>query len=95
MDTIQLTEEIMELSKKTASHDQQIKTLFHQQAEIKKLTDATHELALSVKDLTNNIMNVDERVRCIEDEKRKKSFAVWQIVAGALIGGAIGYFIFG
>lgn len=79
----------MELAEKVARHDEQIKTLFEQQATIRGLTESTHVLALSVQKLTDKIASQDERLDAIEDSARYKSRAIWSSIVSGVLGAAV------
>lgn len=81
-------ERLQEHGEHLARHDEQIKTLFTQQADIKGLADSTHSLALSVEKLTQKVVALEEDIEIMSEEKRNKGFAVWQIIMSAIIGGA-------
>lgn len=81
-------ERLQEHGEHLARHDEQIKTLFLQQADIKELAESTHSLAVSVEKLTARICNVEDDLQVINNDKRQKSYAIWQIVVSAIIGGA-------
>lgn len=51
MDTARLTTEVMELNQKTATHQEDIKTLYKVTRNIEVLSRAVQELALSVKEI--------------------------------------------
>ena len=93
MDNHELTERVFLIGERISAHDQEIKTLFNQQKNIEKLAESTHELAQSVKELTVRINTVDDRLELIENEKKQKNFAIWQIVMSAVIGGVATYII--
>lgn len=90
MDNTQLTDRVVDLEKITSRHSAEIKTLFATQKSIEKLTDSTHSLAVSVEKLTNKVSDVDERLDCIEGEKKQKGFAMWQIVVSTILGTGLG-----
>ena len=83
-----LEERVQDNGERLARHTEQIKTLFAQQEQIEKLAESTHALALSIEKLTNRVCSVEDDLDIINSEKRQKSFAVWQIVVSAIIGGA-------
>lgn len=91
MDLKDLTVKVVEQGERIAAHEEEIKTLFNQQKNIEQLADSTYELAMSVKELNYKVSNVDDRVVEMENEKRQKHFALWQIVMSALLGGMITY----
>ena len=81
-------ERLQEHGEHLARHDEQIKTLFSQQADIKELAESTHALAVSVEKLTTRVCGIEDDLKVINDDKRQKNFAVWQIIVSAIIGGA-------
>lgn len=84
-------ERLQEHGEHLARHDEQIKTLLSQQADIKTLAESTHSLAMSVEKLTQRICSVEDDLEVLNAEKRQKSFAVWQIVVSAIVGGIVTY----
>ena len=88
-----ITERLQEHGEHLARHDEQIKSLFLQQADIKGLADSTHSLALSVEKLTQKVVVLEENIEEMNDERRKKGFAVWQIVTYAVVGGAVTFLV--
>lgn len=76
-----------------ARHDEQIKTLFSQQEDIKQLVESTHSLAMSVKELTQRVSSVEDSLEALDEEKKQKGFAVWQILMSAVIGGVATYLL--
>lgn len=83
-----IEERVQENGEHLARHDEQIKTLFSQQEDIKKLAESTHALALSVEKLTARICTVEDDLQILNADKRQKTYAIWQIVVSAIIGGA-------
>jgi len=86
-------ERLQEHGEHLARHDEQIKTLFSQQADIKALAESTHSLAMSVEKLTQRICSVEDDLDALNAEKRQKSFAVWQIVVSAIVGGVVTFLL--
>ena len=93
MDTKQLTEKVIVIGEEVKGHEQQIRTLFEQQKEIKDLTKATNSLAISVEKLTEKILNVDTRLDCIEQGERQKRFEIWKAVVPTIIIGVVTFLI--
>ena len=89
----QLTEKTMQHEAKLAAHDEELKTLFQRQGELQTLAKSTQDLAISVRDLAGKLNDVDERLETIEDDKKKKGFAIWQIAVSAILGGALTYLV--
>ena len=71
---------LVEHGQAIAAHEQQIKTLFTQQGEIKELTQSTQSLALSVRELATKVANIDTRLQCIEDDDKHKRRTIWASV---------------
>jgi len=90
MDNERMAERVVDLEKVTTRHSAEIKTLFANQKTIERLTDSTHSLAVSVERLTNKVTDVDERLDRIEGEKRRKNYALWQMVVSAVVGTGLG-----
>lgn len=88
-----LEERVQENGEHLARHDEQIKSLFKQQEDIKKLVESTHTLALSVEKLTTRIGNIEDDIQVLTTEKRQKSYAIWQIIMSAVIGGAATFLV--
>ncbi|MEG0914452.1 MAG: hypothetical protein RSG57_01740 [Christensenellaceae bacterium] len=86
-------DEIVQHGKQIARHDSEIKTLFNQQKSIEKIADSTNSLALSIEKIAGRIEDVDERLGCIEQDKKQKGFAVWQIVMSAVLGGVLTFLV--
>ena len=93
MDTHELTVKVFQYEKTLAEHQEKIHTLFNQQKNIEKLASSTQELALSVKELAGRVNDVDDRLELIENEKRQKGYALWQIIISAVVGGFVTYII--
>jgi hypothetical protein len=87
METDKVTDKIMEHEGKIAKVESDIKTLFNQQKSIEKLVDTTQSLAISVEKLASKVNDVDDRLDCIENGEKQKSFEVWRaIVPTAIVG---------
>lgn len=91
MDTRQLTTEVARIDRTVSGHTEQIRTLFEQQKEIKDLTKATNSLAISVEKLADKVLNVDERLDCIEKGEKQKHFELWKVLVPGVIGALIMY----
>ena len=93
MNTEQLTEKVISIGEEVKGQEQQIRTLFEQQKEIKDLTKAANSLAISVERLTEKILNVDTRLDCIEQGERQKRFEIWKAVVPTIIIGVVTFLI--
>lgn len=81
-----------QIAKNTAS----IQNIYHQLdnhnariVENSKTINAIHDLALSVRELSGKVEDVDCRLGQLEHDKRQKHHALWQIIMSAVIGGAL------
>ena len=84
---------IIDHESRISKHTEDIKTLFEQQKDIRDLAKATQEMAKNMAALTEQMKSMDGRMMAFEEAKGKKSFAIWQIVMSALLGGTIAYII--
>lgn len=91
-----LTEKTMNQEAQIAKNAADISTIFHQLdnhneriVENSKTINAIHDLALSVRELTGKVDDVDKRVKSIEEEKKQRTHAIWQIIVSAVIGGGL------
>ena len=88
----QLTKELIEQGKAISALQEDVKTIFKNQEEIREIAKSTQDIALSVKELTAKVCDVDERVGNIEGSQRSKNAAIWQIVMSVLIS-SIGTYV--
>ncbi|MBR5298537.1 MAG: hypothetical protein IKU29_11830 [Parabacteroides sp.] len=93
MNVEQLTQKTIEHEAKLAAYGEDLKTLFAQQQDIRILTESTKDLAISVRDVATKINDMDDRLEVIEQDKRQKGFAIWQIIVSAILGGALTYLV--
>lgn len=57
------------------------------------IVESIYELALSIKELTGQVNNIDNRLGIMEQETRDKRFATWQIIISAILGGGLTFAI--
>lgn len=62
-----------------------------QSKEIKSLAQNTNEIALSLRTIDGKVDEVEGRVVEIEEDRKQKSHAVWQVIVSALLGGGLTY----
>ena len=93
MNAEQVTDKIMEHEGRICGLEKTVTTIAEQQIDIKNLVDSTHSMALSVQKLTDKVSSIDERTKYLEDDKKQKAFAIWNIATAAALGGVITYFI--
>lgn len=93
MNTEQLTEKIIDHESRLSKHTEDIKTLFEQQKAIKDLAESTQCMATNIAALTEQVKSMNTRVSAFEEEKAKRGFAIWQIVASAALGAAVTFIV--
>lgn len=72
-----------------ARHDEQIKTLFNQQKEIKDIAESTNKLALALEKLTAEMCSQKTRLEAIEETARYKNRTVWACVVTGVLGAIV------
>ena len=88
------TEEIlMAHTTELARQNEQIKTLFEQQKEIRELTKSTNNLTVAIEKLVDRFESVDKRVCAIEGNSTYKTNVVWACVVTGVIGAIIAFVV--
>ena len=94
----QKEELLIEHGNMLSAHEQQIANLYETTREIKTIAESTQTIAISVRDLTNTLTNVqcdikgiNKKFECIENEKKQKNFTIWQAVVCTAIGFIVTY----
>lgn len=85
----QLTQISIEQAERISHIEADVKTLFTELKAYHEIVEGIHELALSVQKLSDRIENMDVRLGAIENDKRTKAHAIWQIVVSAVLGGGL------
>ena len=93
MNIEQLTEKFIDHESRLSKHTEDIKTLFEQQKAIKELAESTQCMATNIAALTEQVKSMNTRVSAFEEEKQKKGFAIWQIIASAALGAIVTFII--
>lgn len=90
------TENMAKLIAENREQFNRIETIENLSGEIKSLTESVHSIALSTHDIKGEIGNVKgelthvgDRLGVIENDKRQKNLAVWQVFVSALLGGGL------
>jgi chromosome segregation ATPase len=89
-------EQIQKVLENQARMEEQIKTLFRQQAEIKELTETVQKLALALEKQGIALQSTEKKVGEVKadvDEIKTKPAKRWDAVIAALIAGAVGFFL--
>lgn len=98
METNRITEKLIEHSERLSAQDSAISAISETLGDIKKrseehgaIVNSIHELALSVRELTGKVADVDGRLAAVEHDRREKSHSLWQIILSAALGGLATY----
>ena len=83
-------DEVM-ISNKLVQHDEQIKTLFKQQEEIKKLAETVSELGKSTMILAESVKAIKSDVDDLKETRKYKIRQIWSTVATGVISAVVGY----
>ncbi len=83
--------EIPEMQIKITQHDEQIKTLFNNMADLKKLTDSVADLGKSTMILAESVKVLRSDVDEIKDANRFKARQIWTTVATGIVSALVGY----
>ena len=89
-------EQIQKVLENQARMEEQIKTLFRQQAEIKELTETVQKLALALEKQGIALQSTEKKVGEVKadvDEIKTKPAKRWDAIVAALIAGAVGFFL--
>lgn len=99
MEANQITDKLIEHSELLSRHNADISSLCGSVEDIKRrseehgaIVESIHELALSVRELTGKVADVDGRLAAVEHDSRIKRHSIWQIVLSAFAGGLATYF---
>ncbi len=87
-------QQAQEMLEKLARMDEQIKTLFKQQAEIKELTETVQKLAIALERQGVALQSTEKKVDAVKgdvDEIKSKPAKRWDAIIAALITGVVCY----
>ena len=87
-------EKILKILENQARMEQQIKTLFEQQADIKSLTETVHKLAVALETQGMSLRATEKTVTEVKadvDEIKSKPAKRWDAIIVALISGVVGF----
>ena len=74
--------------------EEQIKTLFKQQADIKQLTENVQKLAIALEKQSMAVQSTEKKVDAVKqdvDEIKSKPAKRWDAIIAALIAGIVGF----
>lgn len=80
-----------EIELKIVQHDEQIKTLFKNQEDIRKLTETVQDLGKSTMVLAESVKTLRSDVDDIKDANKFKARQIWTTVATGVISALVGY----
>lgn len=80
-----------EIELKIVQHDEQIKTLFKNQEDIRKLTETVQDLGKSTMVLAESVKTLRSDVDDIKDANKYKARQIWTTVATGVISALVGY----
>lgn len=83
-------DEVM-ISNKLVQHDEQIKTLFKQQEEIKILAETVSELGKSTMILAESVKAIKSDVDELKEARKYKIRQIWTTIATGVISAVVGY----
>lgn len=85
-------EQIQKILENQARMDEQIKTLFKNQQEIKDLTETVHKLATALEKQGMSLRSTEEKVSEVKndvDEIKSKPAKRWDAIIAAVISGIV------
>lgn len=80
-----------EIKLKLVQHDEQIKTLFKNQEDIRKLTETVQDLGKSTMVLAESVKTLRNDVDEIKDANKFKARQIWTTVATGVLSALVGY----
>lgn len=83
--------DISEMQIKITQHDEQIKTLFNNVTDLKKLTDSVADLGKSTMILAESVKVLRSDVDEMKENTKYKIRQVWTTVATGVISAFVGY----
>lgn len=89
-------EQLQKILENQARMEEQIKTLFRQQEEIKRLTETVQSLALALEKQGVALQSTEKKVSEVKtdvDEIKLKPAKRWDAIVAALIAGVVGFLL--
>ena len=89
-------EQLQKILENQARMEEQIKTLFRQQEEIKRLTETVQSLALALEKQGVALQSTEKKVSEVKtdvDEIKLKPAKRWDAIIAALIAGTVGFLL--
>ena len=92
MTTEELTTRVVDLEERAARHTEQIKTIFNQIADVRKIADGVQELALAMRTLAIEQKEIGKKVNLLSEdmeEIRMKPAKRWDLIVTALLSATV------
>lgn len=83
--------DIPDMQIKITQHDEQIKTLFKNQEDLRKLTETVQDLGKSTMVLAESVKTLRGDVDEIKDANKFKARQIWTTVATGVLSALVGY----
>lgn len=81
----------LDITSKLVQHDEQIKTLFNQMTDLKKLTDTVADLGKSTMILAESVKVLRSDVDEIKEARKYKIRQIWTYIASGVVGALVGF----
>lgn len=81
----------IEVTSKLVQHDEQIKTLFNNMADLKKLTDSVADLGKSTMILAESVKVLRSDVDEMKEARKYKLRQIWTYIASGVVGAIVGF----
>lgn len=91
-----MNDELQRILENQVRMEEQIKTLFKQQAEIKELTETVQKLAITLEKQQMALQSTEKKVDGVKndvDEIKAKPTKRWETIIAALITGVVGFLL--
>lgn len=81
----------IEVTSKLVQHDEQIKTLFNNMSDLKKLTDTVADLGKSTMILAESVKVLRSDVDEMKEARKYKLRQIWTYIASGVVGALVGF----
>lgn len=81
----------IDITSKLVQHDEQIKTLFNNMADLKKLTDSVADLGKSTMILAESVKVLRSDVDEMKESRKYKLRQIWTYIASGVVGAIVGF----
>ena len=81
----------IDITSKLVQHDEQIKTLFNNVTDLKKLTDTVADLGKSTMILAESVKVLRSDVDEMKEARKYKLRQIWTYIASGVVGAIVGF----